>query len=99
MFAIIQDSGTQFKVNAGDVILVDRTGLEAGSEIEFNKVLFADGKIGTPFVDGASVKGVVKGEVKGDKVYVQKFKRRKKYRRRTGHRQHYTEVEIKAIDA
>lgn len=99
MFAIIQDSGRQFKVNQGDVILVDRKPLSDGSEIRFDRVLYVDGKIGGPYVDGAKVTGVVKGEIKGDKLHVYKFKRRKKYRRHTGHRQAYTQVEIKAIEA
>lgn len=99
MVAIFKDSGTQFKVNPGDVVLVDKKDMAEGSDIEFDKVLLVDDKIGTPYVEGAKVKGVVKGVVLGDKIYVQKFKRRKNYRRRTGHRQQYTEVEIKSIDA
>ena len=98
MFAIIQESGTQYKVSTGDLILIDQKGLDKGSEVQFDRVLFVDGKIGTPFVDGAKVMGVVKGNASGEKIYIQKFKRRKKYRRRTGHRQHYTQVEITAID-
>lgn len=98
MFAIIEDSGGQFKVASGDVILIDRQGLDKGSEIQFDRVLFVDGKTGTPYVDGAKVTAKVKGPAQGDKIYVQKFKRRKKYRRRFGHRQAYTEVEIKSID-
>ena len=99
MFAIIQDSGAQFRVATGDVIHVDHREIEPGSEILFDRVLFANGRIGTPFVEGARVTGVVKGAALGDKVYVQKFKRRKNYRRRTGHRQRYIEVEIQSIDA
>ena len=63
----------------------------------FDQVLNVAGKTGTPFVDGAAVSGVVRGDVKGTKLYVQKFKRRKNYRRRTGHRQTYTRVEITEI--
>ena len=65
----------------------------------FDRVLFVDGKAGTPYVEGAKVTGLVQGPASGEKIYVQKFKRRKNYRRRTGHRQSYTKVEIKSIDA
>ena len=98
MYAIIQHSGRQFKVKQGDVILLDRTETSPGEEIRFDKVLFLDGKVGAPFVDGAQVTGRVKGMALGRKIYVQKFKRRKKYRRRTGHRQQYTKVEITSIE-
>jgi large subunit ribosomal protein L21 len=99
VYAIIKEGSGQFKVQTGDVILIDRQGLEQGSDIQFDKVLFVDGRIGSPFVDGASVKGQIKGPSLGEKIYVQKFKRRKKYRRRVGHRQSYTKVEITSIDA
>lgn len=98
MYAIIKESGRQYRIQQGDVILVDRMGASEGSEIQFDKILFVDGKVGLPYVDGAKVTGVVKGEVLGKKLYVQKFKRRKKYRRRVGHRQQFTEVEIKSIE-
>jgi len=95
--AIISDSGRQFMVRKGDSILVDRKKMQDGDEIKFGDVLSVEGKVGSPFVEGASVTGVVKGEVKGPKIYVQKFKRRKDYRRRFGHRQKYTRVEITDI--
>lgn len=97
MLAIINDKGRQYMVRKGDSILVDRKRLQAGDEIKFDQVLSIEGKVGAPFVDGASVTGVVRGEVKGTKIYVQKFKRRKDYRRRNGHRQRYTRVEITDI--
>ncbi len=84
-------------VRKGDSILVDRKKMQSGDEIVFDQVLSVEGKVGTPYVDGASVTGVVRGEVKGPKIYVQKFKRRKDYRRRFGHRQKYTRVEITNI--
>ena len=99
MYAIFKDSGRQFKVKEGDVILIDGKELPEGEEIQFDRVLFVDGKIGLPLVDGARVTGVVRGRAMGPKIYVQKFKRRKKYRRRTGHRQRYTKIEIKSIEA
>jgi len=99
VYAIIQDSGRQYKVNQGDVILVDLKELSEGNEIQFKRVLYVDGKIGEPYVDGATVTGLVKGDTKGKKIHVHKFKRRKKYRRHTGHRQGYTKVEITSIEA
>jgi len=97
VFAIINDNDRQYMVRKGDVILLDRKNLAAGEEIRFDRVLFVDDKVGTPYVDGASVSGCIRGEIKGRKVYVEKFKRRKKYRRRCGHRQKYTQVEITEI--
>ena len=86
-------------VRKGDTILVDKKNLDPGDEIRFEQVLNVAGKTGAPYVDGAAVSGVVRGVVKGTKLYVQKFKRRKKYRRRTGHRQMYTRVEITDISS
>lgn len=98
MYAIIQHSGRQFKVKQGDVILLDRTEAVPGEEISFDKVLFFEGRAGAPYLEGVHVTGRVKGPALGPKIYVQKFKRRKNYRRRTGHRQPYTEVEITSIE-
>ena len=83
MYAIISDKEQQYMVRKGDTILVDRKDLKPGDEIRFVQVLNVAGKTGTPFIDGAAVSGVVRGDVKGTKIYVQKFKRRKNYRRRT----------------
>ena len=97
MYAIINDNGQQHMVRKGESLLVDRKHLNEGDEIRFDKVLCLDGKTGAPFVDGAAVSAIVRGEIKGKKIYVEKFKRRKKYRRRNGHRQKYTRVEITDI--
>ncbi len=99
VFAIFQDSGQQFKVKEGDSVLIDWKQAAEGSEISFDRVLLVDGKIGEPFVEGAKVVGLVKGKELGKKIRVQKFKRRKKYRRLIGHRQKYTRIEIKSIEA
>jgi large subunit ribosomal protein L21 len=109
MYAIIQEGGGQRKVRVNDVITVDllNEGASApGTKITFDRVLAlgqGDGaavaKIGQPFVAGASVTAeVVEGAVKGDKIYVHKFRRRKGYRRKTGHRQSYTQVRVTAIN-
>ena len=97
MYAIIDDRSRQILVQEGDSILVDRMIRDAGEEVRFEQVICLDGKTGNPYVEGASVSGVVLGSVKGKKIYVQKFKRRKKYRRRIGHRQNYTRIQIKDI--
>jgi len=105
MYAIIEDSGSQMKVAEGDVLTIDlRDGVAAGDEIVFDKVLLIadegqpDAILGLPYVDGASVQAKVRDEIKGDKLYVTKFRRRKGYRRKTGHRQRYLEVEILGIN-
>ena len=97
MYAIFSDKERQFMVREGETILVDRKNLQPGEEIRFEQVLCVDGKTGSPFLEGAAVSGIVRGGVKGPKIYVQKFKRRKKYRRRVGHRQRFTRVEITGI--
>ena len=103
MYAIIADSCRQFKVEEGQEVVVDLRDAEAGSTITFDQVLAVSGddgvKIGKPTVDGASVTAEVLGETKGKKIYVQKFRRRKNSRRRTGHRQHYTTVRIDSINS
>ncbi len=103
MYAIIEDSGQQFKVSAGDVIRVDTRELpDDAKQITFEKVLLISGeeasKIGTPLVEGAKVVAdIVDAEAKGQKIDVIKFKRRKGYRRKQGHRQKYVEVKVAEI--
>ena len=105
MYAIIEDSGQQFKVNEGDRLMIDLRDLKDQAEtIEFDRVLLvADGKdvkVGTPLLAGAKVLARVETPLaKGRKVRVFKYKRRKKERRRAGHRQKYTEVRITKIVA
>jgi large subunit ribosomal protein L21 len=96
--AIIEDRGRQYLVDGGETILVDYLkGAEPGSEHVFDKVLMLGDDVGTPHVAGASVKSEVVGHVKGPKIVVQKFKRRKDYRRKQGHRQNFTRVTISKI--
>ena len=102
MYAIFEDGGRQYKVSTGDKVYVDRRDLPAGQEtIEFGRVLALgegeDARIGQPFVDGAKVIAHVDGEVKGEKIDVIKFRRRKGYRRKTGHRQKHLQVVISEI--
>ena len=104
MFAIIEDSGHQIRVEPGQTLTVDlRADAEVGQTLTFDKVLLANGGgasiIGQPVIDGASVDAeVVDDLVKGPKLEVQKLRRRKNSRRHTGHRQKYTEVRIMAIN-
>jgi large subunit ribosomal protein L21 len=103
MYAIIEDSGTQFKVTSGDRLMIDRHVEENEKSISFDRVLLVAGegtpKIGTPLLSGATVTAEVIGEAKGPKLTIQKYKRRKGYHRKIGHRQRYTEVRITAINA
>ncbi|MCE2881324.1 MAG: 50S ribosomal protein L21 [Planctomycetaceae bacterium] len=103
MYAIIEDSGTQIKVQKGDVIDIDLRDAADGSTITFDRVLAVGdsggsaAKIGLPYVSGASVTAKVVGEADGPKVLVGKYKRRKGYRKTIGHRQHYTRIEVLEI--
>lgn len=102
MYAIIADGGRQLKVEEGQELVVDyRASSSEGDEIRFDEVLAlrSDGglKIGRPTVEGASVTAEVLGVVPGPKLVVQKFRRRKSMRRRTGHRQWYTRVRVQKI--
>jgi large subunit ribosomal protein L21 len=102
MYAIIASDGRQYKVQSGDEIQVDlREGVGQGDQITFDQVLLVSGeagvKVGKPIVAGASVAAEVLGTEQGDKIYIQKMRRRKNFRRRTGHRQSYTRVRIGAI--
>ena len=103
MYAIIQDGGKQYKVEAGDEILVDSRDLSAGDKIEFEKVaLLSDGKkvkVGTPLVKNALVTGKVLGDEKGKKIRVFFYRRRKDSRRTKGHRQKYLRVKITKVKA
>lgn len=103
MHAIIETGGKQYKVAEGDVLFIEKLNNEAGDEVKFNKVLAildeTDAKFGAPVVEGASVDASVVKNGKGKKVVVFKYKPKKGYRLRQGHRQPYTKVEIKKINA
>jgi large subunit ribosomal protein L21 len=101
MYAIITDGGRQYRVEEGQEVDVDYRDASKGSQVQFDKVLAVSGdgglKLGQPLVSGATVTAEVVGVEMGDKVFVQKFRRRKNYRRRTGHRQMFTRVKISKI--
>lgn len=102
-YAVVVDGGRQYRVMEGQVIEIDFRHLAAGSEVVFEEVLAVSKSgqltIGKPKVSGATVKAEVVGLVQGKKIYVQKFKRRKNYRRRTGHRALTTKIRIASIQA
>jgi large subunit ribosomal protein L21 len=101
LYAVIADGGRQYRVMEGQELDIDFRHLPAGSEVVFEKVLAVSEagqlKMGAPLVKGATVKAEVVGPVQGEKIYVQKFARRKNYRRRTGHRSLSTKVRILSI--
>jgi large subunit ribosomal protein L21 len=102
MYAIICDGGRQFKVEEGQLLDIDyRETAETGDKVEFNRILAIGGKsgltLGRPTVDGAIVSASVIGLEQGEKIYIQKFRRRKNYEVRTGHRQKYTRIKIESI--
>jgi large subunit ribosomal protein L21 len=102
MFAVFSSGGKQHRVTEGEVIRVERLAAEPGDEVVFDKVLMvADGDdvfVGQPFVDGGKVTAEVVSSGRGKKIRVIKFKRRKDYMRRQGHRQWYTELKITGIN-
>ena len=103
MYAIIRTGGKQFRAEPGQTIKVPSLKAEVGDSITFDEVLVAQTddsvKVGTPVVDGATVTGEVVEHGKGKKVIVFKWKRRKNYRRKQGHRQKFTAVRIDEIQA
>lgn len=100
-YAIIETGGKQYRVKEGDTITVERLGDEAGGDITLDRVLMVGGasstKIGTPVVDGASVTARVEEHFRGEKLVIFKYKPKKRYRRRTGHRQELTRLTITGI--
>ena len=101
MYAVVATSGKQYKVSAGEIVKVDKLPLEVGEKIELDRVLLlADGeevRVGQPTVEGAKVLATVTDHVKGPKIIVFKYRPRQRYRRKKGHRQHYTRLTIDEI--
>ena len=102
MIAVIKTGGKQYLVQPGDKIKIEKLEIEAGEEIPFPEVLMVEKskklEIGAPFVKGATVTGKVLGQVAGEKLIIFKYKPKKRYKRKIGHRQKFTEVEIKSIE-
>ena len=102
MYAIISAGNKQYRVSQGETIYIDKVNLEDGSAISFDALLVENEgeiKVGNPVVEGAKVEGKVVAQVKGEKIKIYKYKAKKGYHRRAGHRQPYTKVEITAINA
>ena len=102
MYAIIETGGKQYKVAEGDVITVEKLGVEAGSEFVFDKVLVLSNDqgvtVGAPYVAGATVSASVLGEKKEKKVIVYKYKPKKGFHKKRGHRQPFTKLQIAKIN-
>lgn len=103
MYAIIESGGKQYRVEPGAVVALERIPGDVGSQVELDRVLLvSDGttvKVGKPILSGAKVVSKIVAQTRGEKIDVFKFKKRKKYRRKTGHRQELTEVRIGEIVA
>ena len=101
MYAIIETGGKQIKVEAGQEIYVEKVNAEAGDTVTFDKVLFVGGddtKVGVPFVEGATVTAKVEKHGKQKKITVFKYKAKKNYHKKQGHRQPYTKLTVDAIN-
>ena len=102
MYAIIATGGKQYKVSEGDVIRVEKLGIEAGESVVFDQVLAVSGEsgfvAGAPTVAGAKVTGTVVKNGRGKKIYVMTYKPKKNEKRKMGHRQAYTKVQIDKIE-
>ena len=101
MYAVIQSGGKQYRVAAGETLRVEKLALSAGDKVAFDSLLFADdaGKVtvGMPLVKGIKVQAEVLEQGLGEKIVLFKYKRRKSYRRKNGHRQPFTALKITAI--
>lgn len=100
-YAIIETGGKQYLVSSGNKIKIEKLPVEGGQEVVFDKVLLIsdekETKIGRPHLTGAKVSGKVLKQGRGKKIRILKYKPKVRYRRRKGHRQYYTEIEIKSI--
>ena len=101
MFAVIETGGKQYKVNEGDIIFVEKLEVNEGETVTFDKVMAVstgdDFKVGAPTVEGAKVEANVVKNGKGKKIYVMKYKPKKNEKKKIGHRQPYTKVQITKI--
>lgn len=100
MYAVIATGGKQYRVSEGDVIYIEKIDAQNDEAVSFDALMVGgDGevKVGAPVVEGVKVEGKVVGQVKGEKIIVFKYKSKKNYRRKQGHRQPYTKVEITKI--
>ena len=103
MYAVIKTGGKQYKVAAGEKIKVEQLAAEVGQDVTIDRVLAvgsgADLKLGSPWVEGATVQATVVAHGRHDKVRIFKMRRRKHYQKHGGHRQTYTEIQIGSVNA
>ncbi len=100
MYAVIATGGKQYRVSEGDVLCIEKIEAEDGATVSFDVLLLSDGeevRIGSPMVEGAKVEAKVLGQVRGEKIVVYKYKSKKDYHRKQGHRQPYTKIEITKV--
>lgn len=102
MYAIVETGGKQYRAAVGEVLQVEKLGVDEGTEVTFDRVLLVTGeggtRVGRPYVEGAVVKAEVTENDRAKKILIFKKRRRKNYARRQGHRQYYTRVRITAIE-
>ena len=101
MYAVIETGGKQYQVKVGDILNVEKLGLEEGEKVSFDKVIAVSGddgfKVGAPYVDGAKVEATVLKNARNKKIIVYKYKPKKGYHKKQGHRQYFTKVKIESI--
>lgn len=98
MYAVIETGGKQYRVSLNEVLYIEKLDVEEEGEIVFDKVLMVNDKIGTPYVEGAKVTASVQKHGRAKKVIVYKYKSKKNYHKKQGHRQPYTKVQILSIE-
>lgn len=101
MYAVIETGGKQYRVQEGDTILIEKVNYSEGEKVDFDKILFVskddDVVVGKPYIEGAKVEGTVLEQGKGKKIIVFRYKAKKDYKKKQGHRQPYTKVKIEKI--
>ena len=98
MYAIIETGGKQYRVQENDFLFIEKLEVAEGDTVVFDKVLMVEGKIGNPLVEGAKVSAKVVNQGKAPKIIVYKYKSKKNYHKKQGHRQPYTKVQITSIE-
>jgi len=103
MYAVVEQGGKQYRVAEGDTLRIEKTEGTPGDEIVLDKVLLLQDqeqiRVGKPFLEDIRVRAEILGQRRAKKIIIFKFKRRKKYRKKNGHRQYYTGIRIKAIES